>query len=113
MTANPLTRVGEWLHSRATPERVEMIPGEPQWLPEDRDLVSVYLSFEKSRNSCGHWDFQEEDVEGLEPGYRVCALCAEMGPYREKIHEQNRKRDKDQHGLTFGWFPPRGEEDGD
>lgn len=85
-------------------------PGEPDWLPEDRDLVSVYLDFERSRNSCGHWDWEQDDLEGFEPGYRVCPLCAEMGPYTEGIREQNRSRDADKHGLTFGWFPPRQED---
>jgi len=82
-------------------------PGEPEWLPEDRDIVETFLFFEKSRNSCGHWYWQAEDVEGLEPGYRACPLCAEMVPYRDSIYEQNRERERDLHGLTFGWFPPR------
>jgi hypothetical protein len=90
-----------------------MLSGEGQWLPEDRDLVEIYLESEKARNSCGHWDWESENVDGLEPGYRVCPLCEEMGPYREKIYEQNRKRDRDLHGLTFGWFAPREDEDAD
>lgn len=87
-------------------------PGEPEWLPEDRDVVDMYLDEQKTRNSCGHYPWEAEEVEGLEPGYRVCAICAEMGPYVEQIHEQNRARNEDQHGLTFAWFPPRGDDDG-
>ncbi|MFP4074053.1 MAG: hypothetical protein ACLFVZ_08435 [Actinomycetota bacterium] len=114
MTRNPSTRLGRWLHDRATAERVDTFEGEPEWLPEDRDVVDVYLDEQKSRNACGHYVWEEDTVEGLEPGYRVCPLCAEMGPYAEKIREQNRKRGKDEHGLTFGWFAPREEEsDGD
>lgn len=85
--------------------------GEPQWLPEDRDIVELGLEMQGSRRWCGHWEW--EDREGLEPGYVVCSLCAEMGPYEDKVREQNRERRADMHGLTFGWFPPREDEDGD
>ena len=88
-------------------------PGEPEWLPEDRDLVDMYLAEQKTRRSCGHFPWQEDEVEHLEPGYRVCAICAEMGPYEEKIRQQNRERGEDQHGLTFSWYAPRGDDDGD
>lgn len=83
--------------------------GEPAWLPDDRDLVDVYLEEEKTRNSCGHFPWESEEVEGLEPGYRVCQICAVMGPYQDRIREQNRARQEDEHGLTFGWFTPREE----
>jgi hypothetical protein len=73
--------------------------------------VTVVRDFERQRNSCGHWDWQADDVDGLEPGYQVCPLCAELGPYEQGVRDQNRKRDRDQYGLTFGWYPPR--KDGD
>jgi hypothetical protein len=85
--------------------------GEPLWLPEDRDIVDMFLSEERGRNACGHFPW-EEVPEDLEPGYRVCEKCAVMGPYAEKIHKQNRERNEDQHGLTFAWFPVREEDDG-
>lgn len=84
--------------------------GEPEWLPEDRDIVDLVSEFEKTRNACGHWDWQAEDVEGLEPGYQVCPMCAELGPYEDTIRKQNRERQRDEHGLTFGWYPPRQED---
>jgi hypothetical protein len=34
-----------------------------------------------------------------------------MGPYAERIREQNHARQTDEHGLTFGWFTSRKEED--
>lgn len=83
------------------------------WLPEDRDIVAVYHGFEKSRRACGHWSWQEGDVEGLEPGYTVCGMCAELNPYAEGVRKQNRARGEDEHGLTFGWFTPRGDADAD
>jgi hypothetical protein len=86
---------------------------EPYWLPEDRDLVDMYLAEDKARLKCGHWLWQREDIEGLELGYQVCSICAELGPYEDRIREQNRRRDKDIHGLTFGWYPPREEHHGD
>ena len=82
--------------------------GEPEWLPEDRDLVDMYLEEDSHhRNSCGHYVWEQDEGEGLEPGYRVCRLCAEMGPYAERIRRQNRDRGEDEYGLTFGRFPPR------
>lgn len=86
--------------------------GEPEWLPDDRDVVDMYLDEQGTRNSCGHYPWEVEELAGLEPGYRVCRLCAEMGPYKEKVREQNRARQEDEHGLTFGWFTPREETDG-
>ena len=86
--------------------------GDPQWSPDDRDLVTVYLAEQTQRHSCGHYPWQAEDVEGLEPGYRVCAMCAVMEPYKTRIREQNRARQEDEHGLTFAWFAPREENDG-
>ena len=88
-------------------------PGSPEWLPDDRDVVDVYLDEQKTRNSCGHYPWEEGEVEGLEPGYRICPLCAEMRPYEKRIREQNRDRGLDEDGLTFGWFTPREENDGD
>lgn len=85
--------------------------GEPEWLPEDRDIVALWYDQSQSRYWCGHWEW--EDREGFEPGYLVCAICEQMGPYEEKIRRQNQERQTDQHGLTFGWFPPREEEHGD
>ena len=60
---------------------------------------------------CGHWEW--EDREGLEPGYMVCRICDEMGTYETKTRRQNEERQQDMHGLTFAWFPPREDEDGD
>lgn len=85
---------------------------EPEWLPEDRDVVDMYLAEQKNRNACGHFLWQEGDVEGLELGYRACRICAVQKPYEEKIRKQNRDRGKDEHGLTFGWFTPRGDDIG-
>ncbi len=86
--------------------------GEPEWLPEDRDVVDMYLAEQRSRYACGHWSWQEPDVEGLEPGYTACGICAELNPYADKVRKQNRDRGKDEHGLTFGWFIPRGDDIG-
>lgn len=86
-------------------------PGEPEWLPDDRDVVDMFLAEERTRNTCGHWPWDKEELAGLEPGYRICPVCAEMEPYAEKVREQNRARSEDQHGLTFGWFPARGEDE--
>lgn len=72
----------------------------------------MYLDEKRRRHACGHYPWEESETEGLEPGYVVCGLCAEMGPYAEKIREQNRHRGKDKHGLSFGWFPPREETNG-
>jgi hypothetical protein len=87
--------------------------GEPDWLPDDRDVVDMYFAEQKSRHACGHWSWQYDDLDGLEVGYQVCPMCAELGPYEDKIRDQNRSRGEDLHGLTFGWYPPREENDGD
>jgi hypothetical protein len=71
----------------------------------------VVLEHEKTRNACGHWDWQSDDFEGLEPGYQVCPICAVLGPYETKIRKQNRERDRDMHGLTFGMYTPRKDDD--
>jgi hypothetical protein len=84
--------------------------GEPFWLPDDRDVVDMVLSEEAARLHCGH--FQWAEVDGFEPGYKVCHVCAVMGPYQDKIRSQNRERGVDEHGLTFDWFAPREESDG-
>jgi len=72
----------------------------------------MYLAETAIRNSCGHWDWERDELNGLEPGYRICQLCAELGPYEEKVRKQNRERSQDEYGVTFGWFPPREESDG-
>jgi hypothetical protein len=87
--------------------------GEPEWLPDDRDVVDVYLDEQNHRCDLGHYLWQEPQVEGLEPGYQVCPLCAEMGPYKEMVRKQNHERGRDEHGLMFAWYPPREENDGD
>jgi len=86
-------------------------PGEPVWLPADRDIVALWHEQASLRYWCGHWPW--EDREGLEPGYSVCQICAEMDPYQVETRKQNEERRDDQHGLTFGWFPPREDENGD
>jgi hypothetical protein len=83
--------------------------GEPVWLPDDRDVVDMWLGETAGQFKCGHFQW-EEVTEGFELGYKVCKLCAETGPYEEKIRRQNRERGVDEHGLTFGWFPPEIEE---
>jgi len=85
---------------------------EPEWLPDDRDVVDMYLEEQRARHSCGHYRWEEDEVGDLEPGYLVCSLCAVMEPYKEKIREQNRARQEDEHGVTFGWFAAREETDG-
>lgn len=88
-----------------------VLSGEPVWLPADRDIVALWHEQVRTRFWCGHYDW--EDREGLEPGYLICEICAEMDPYQLKTLQQNKERQADTHGVTFGWFPPREDEDGD
>lgn len=83
-------------------------PGEPEWLPEDRDAVDLYHEFAKSRHECGRWSWEHEDLEGLELDFQVCPFCQEVAEFADGVRE----RRKNMYGVTFGYYPSRSAESG-
>ena len=84
-------------------------PGEPAWLPEDRDIVDVYEEMMRSRHECGRWEWEHDTVEGLVVDYNVCPFCRDIGEFAERLRDDR----KNMYGVTYGWFPPREEQHGD
>jgi hypothetical protein len=87
--------------------------GEPEWLPEDRDIIETFQEFQKTRHHCGRWEWEYEDLEGLELGHSYCPFCADIGPYQERLEKDKQSRGQSTHGLTYGWYPPRSEDEED
>lgn len=84
-------------------------PGEPEWLPDDRDVVDLYLEMIRTRFECGHWEWENEIPDGLVVDFLVCKRCREVGEYAGRLRADR----KNMYGVTFGWFPPREEQHGD
>lgn len=78
--------------------------GEPVWLPEDRDVLQVWLEFKRSRHECGRWEWEWDDFDDYELDYTVCPFCQEVS--RAYIREADRR--KDMFGVSFGYFPSNG-----
>lgn len=83
--------------------------GEPQWLPEDRDIIEVYTEIMRTRHECGRWEWEHDEVDGLIVDYNVCPFCREIGEFAERLRDDR----KNMYGVTYGWFPPREEQHGD
>jgi len=90
MTRNPSTRFGGWLHERATPERIEDTEEEPYWLPEDRDIVTVWQIEQRQRcHECGTFDWEwEEERTPWYPDHYTCLGCKGLSQHR-KATEHN------------------------
>jgi hypothetical protein len=87
-----------------------VVEDDPEWLPEDRDILSVWSEFERTRHECGRWAWEYEDVEDLSVDYDVCPFCSQVGKFSERLRDQR----GDMYGVHYGFYPPReGSTDGD
>lgn len=79
--------------------------GEPDWLPEDRDVVAVWQAEEALRCSdCGTYEWEWEDDEfAYLPDHWTCLGCL----YREQHSKQLGDSNQRLHGVKVALFRER------
>lgn len=81
---------------------------DPEWLPEDRDVVAVHREMQAQRHAeCGRFAFEYTDE--LVPDFEVCPFCVDVGEESEKVSASR----PHMYGVRWGFYPPREVTDGD
>lgn len=66
-------------------------PGEPVWLPEDRDVVAVWQSEEaKKCAGCGTYSWEwDDDAQPYEPDHYTCRGCQMIEQHAAQLTDQS------------------------
>ena len=77
-------------------------PGDPYWLPEDRDIIDLWQFYARTRHEpCGRWAWEEEQMEHMVLDYDVCPFCEEM----DVFDQERQKNRKSMAGVSYYYRP--------
>jgi hypothetical protein len=81
--------------------------GEPLWLPEDRDVVSVWQAHQNKCPTCGTWDWEwQENPEAWVADLWRCPGCEQVDEQHTRMKEATSNTD----GLQVRMFKPERED---
>ena len=84
-------------------------PGEPAWLPEDRDVVAVWQAEQAGKcPQCGTWRWEwDENPYAWFVDHDTCMGCLQVDSYSRQLSHEQTQLD----GVRIGLYRTPREED--